>query len=211
MVKSFVSVGFCILLGASAAHAATMVEFKGNSTGSLATGTATISLAADGSSIFGTLTNTSPFDAHITAFGFNIGLGNLNGFAGAPITDPGDVDFHFEDGALGNVAQYNGVALDFGYLTGKNFTGGFPNDGLDYFQTVSFLITGPFAGLSETAIATGLYVRFQRVGSNGNDSDVAGGIIGTPDITVVPEPGSMLLLGTGLAYLARRRLRRTEP
>lgn len=199
------------LLYASAADAATMVEFKGNSTGSLATGTASVTLAADGGSIFGTLTNTSPFDAQITAFGFNIGLGNINGFAGAPITDPGDAAFKFEDGAVGNVAQYNSVALDFGYLTGNNFTGGFPVHGLDNWQTLNFLITGPFGGLSETAIATGLYVRFQRVGPNGNGSDVAGGIAGNGDIAVVPEPGSMLLLGTGLAYLARRRLRRGEP
>ena len=201
------------LLAASAAQAATIVDFSGNSTGSLATGTATISY--EGGVLTGSITNTSPHDARITGFGFDIGAGNLNGFTGSPdpITDPGDVDFDFEDGSLGNVPQFNDAELDFGYITGSNFNGGSPNQGLVTGQTLNFTITGAFGNLTEAEIAAGLFVRFQRVGPNGSGSDVAAGTITPtipPDInpTVVPEPGSMLLLGSGLVYLARRRFRR---
>ena len=192
-------------LGISAAHAATIVDFAGNANGLLATGTATITLAADGTSITGTIKNTAPFDARITAFGFDLGEGNLNGFSGTPIS----VTFDFDDDALGNVPQFNGVDLDFGYLTGKNFSGGTPGDGLDNFQTLSFTISGAFAGLSEAEIEAGLYVRFQRVGENGGMSDVS---IVSPTVTqtAVPEPASMVLMGTGLLYLTRRRLRRAR-
>lgn len=206
MVASVVVVSFCILLSASAAQAATIVSFTGNSTGNLATGTATITLAADGTSISGTLTNTSPHDAQITGFGFN--LSDLFVTMDS-ITQPDGADFDFQYGALGNVPQFNSAELGFGYLTGKNFSGGSPNDGLDNFETLSFLINGSFAGLNEADIASSLLVRFQRVGANGNGSDVAAANL--IDVSVVPEPGSMLLLGTGLAYLARRRLRRTKP
>jgi len=204
-----------LFLGVPAtAHAATLVSFTGNTNGVLATGSASISLNAGGNVITGTLTNTSPNDARITGFAFDIGPGNLAGFTGSPnpITTPAGVNFSFEDGDLGTVPQFSAVELDFGYLTGANFSGGSPNDGLDNAQTLGFMITGSFAGLTEEQIASDLFVRFQRVGPNGELSDVATpGSPGTPTpFGQTPEPASMLLLGSGLVYLAGRRFKSTK-
>ena len=212
-MKSVAILAFMLGVTASAADAATMVTFTGNATGDLSTGTAWITLDGSGNSITGTLTNTSPSDARITGFGFDIGAGNLAGFIGTPdpIIMPSGVNFDFRDDDLGNVPQFNSVVLDFGYVTGPNpsFTSGFPNDGLAPSQTLNFMVSGSFAGLTEEQIALAMVVRFQRVGDDGQFSDVATGTLGpggepTP-FTAIPEPASMLLLGSGLAYLARRR------
>ncbi len=190
-------------LTASSAQAVTIVDFAGSDNPALATGSAIV-LLVPGNAIVGALTNTSPFDASITGFGFDVGPGNIDGFTGVPdpITFPADVNFAFGDGPLGTVPGFSSVDLDFGYLTGASFADGFPDNGLAPGQTLGFIISGAFAGLTETQIASGLYVRFENVGLAGALSEVAT----TADVVpaLVPEPAAMLMLGSGLLLLARR-------
>ncbi|HEX8031085.1 MAG TPA: PEP-CTERM sorting domain-containing protein [Vicinamibacterales bacterium] len=161
------------------------------------------------------LTNTSTFDGRITGLGFDLVSGDfsgnsssgLNGFAGTS----SDAAFLFSDAALGNVPQFSLAVLDFGYTTGNSgsFSGGSPNDGIAPSEAATFMVTGNFAGLTEAQVASALFVRFQRLGPNGEGSDVGRVGAGSPTPTVAtPEPASMILLGTGLlvALRARRRL-----
>ena len=186
------------------ANAATLVVFGTTSADASATG----SLTLNGNVVNLSLTNTSAFDGRITGVGFDLagGSGNsgLNGFTGSST----NANFTFTDGDLGNVPMFNSTVLDFGFRTGKNFAGGSPNDGIDQLQTVNFSVMGNFGGFTDSQIASALFVRFQRVGPNGEGSDVGvGQLVNT---TAVPEPASMLLFGTGLAALARRKLRQRK-
>lgn len=171
-----------------------------------------------------TITNTSHLTqpgstSTITAIGFDLPpLGNesasgLNGFTGSQAPSMGS-SFTFSDDDVGNVPHgFNSAVLDFAFLTGNsgNFAGGFPNDGLAPGESASFIVSGAaFAGFTEQQICNAIFVRFQNVplagGSDGSD-------VGVPGTSEIPEPSTMLLLGTaliGLGGVVRRRRGRRE-
>jgi len=203
---------FALCLGSTATARADTVNIVGNTNGNLATATMTCTFNAQTNTFTFTINNTSPFDARITGIGFDLPpVGNADpaglSLNGSVVFQPTDVNFVFENGNLGNVPQFNDVVLDFGFITGSNFAGGNPNDGLppgiDVGEEATFTVSGAaFAGFTEEQICEAVFVRFQRVGANGELSDV-----GTPG-EPMPEPTTMLLLGTGLTGIAARVRRR---
>ena len=207
-LRQFVLTVCALILLSAATATADTISIVGNTNGSLSTATVNCSFNAQTNTLTFTITNTSPFDARITSIGYdlppwgNASDSGVNGFAGANVAG-----FTFNDGDLGNVPQFNSAVLDFGWTTGNsgNFSGGSPNDGIAPGNSLTFIVSGAgFAGLTEEQICNSILVRFQRVGANGEGSDV-----GTPG-TPVPEPASMFLLGTGLVGVmgaVRRKLK----
>ena len=215
--KFVFSLAALMVLAAASVRADT-ITVSGVDSGQFSTATVVCEFNSQTNTFTFTITNTSAITqpgstSTITGIGFdlppagNASASGVNGFTGMQAPSLSS-NFTFSDADLGNVSHgFNTAVLDFGFITGPsgNFSGGSVNDGLLPGESASFTVSGAaFAGFTEAQICNAIFVRFQNVPAEGGSggSDVG--------VSSVPEPSSILLLGSallGLGGYARRKLK----
>jgi hypothetical protein len=217
--KLVFSLAALLVFASAATVRADTITVTGVESGQFSTATVVCEFNSQTNTFTFTITNTSAITqpgstSTITGIGFDLPpIGNasssgLNGFTGmqAPSLS---ANFIFSDADVGNVPHgFNSAVLDFAFLTGNsgNFSGGSVNDGLLPGESASFTVSGAaFTGFTEAQICNAIFVRFQNVplagGSGGSDVGVS---------NTIPEPSSIMLLGSallGLGGYARRRFK----
>lgn len=150
-----------------------------------------------------TITNTSSTGS-ITGLGFYPD-GNFGNFALQSATN-GNFALVNDLGTQAGAQQY-ADNLDFALITGNNFGGGKVAEGIRAGQSATFTVTGNFGNLTANQIATFFFARFQGIGPN-DGSDVISVTPGQQQ--PIPEPATMILLGTGLAGVAAAARKRRK-